>query len=384
MGVLLNKRDRLALVLRTVLLLAAFNAAMSAAQICIGFISHSDALVADGMHTLLDLIMDGVTYFACQYATRPPDKYHAYGYKRVETLACLILSILLCAIGLGVMYEAVFVRNLHPVRSEYVIYVSIFTMVGNEILYRYAHACSQAANSDLLAASATHQRSDALSSLVVLLSAVFDIVLPFAHFDGIAAFFIGAFIVKMGIKIARKGVFELLDGGIEQSRYKELTMYMKKCPGVSGIHCFRTRKQAGDIYLDAHIITDPFISVSEGHFIGEKLRRRVMRKFQDIVDVVVHIDAEDDTYLHDMDSKLPERSDIEKIIGGMAQKTPVGQYSLSIHYLQEQLYIDFFLEERINKRVVQKLLQQLQQAFSARDLEVRLRAFSKAAELPFC
>ena len=380
----MNKRERLALVLRTVLLLAVFNAVMSAAQICIGFVSYSDALVADGMHTLLDLIMDGVTYFACQFASRPPDKYHAYGYKRVETLACLILSILLCAIGIGVMYEAICVRNLHPVRSDYVIYVSIFTMIGNEILYRYAHACSQTANSDLLAASATHQRSDALSSLVVLLSAVFDTFLPYQHFDGIAAFFIGAFIVKMGIKIACKGVFELLDGGIEQSRYQELVKYMIKIPGVCGVHSFRTRKQAGDIYLDAHIMTDPFISVSEGHFIGEKLRRRVMRKFQDIVDVVVHIDAEDDTYLHDMDSKLPERSDIEKIIDGMAQENPIGRHSLIIHYLKERLYIDFVLEEPVSKRVMKKFLDQLQQTFVTRNVDVHLRAFNKVVELPFC
>ena len=82
---------------------------------------------------------------------------------------------------------------------------------------------------------------------------------------------------------------------------------------------FAYSKQAGEIYLDAHIITDPFISVSEGHFIGEKLRRNVIKQFADIVDVVVHIDSEDDT-THDLDSKLPERHKVEQIIGQICQK----------------------------------------------------------------
>ena len=100
---------RLALVLRTVAILALCNALMSVLQIVIGWHGHSDALVADGLHTLLDLVMDAVTYVACQLANRPPDQDHPYGYKRVETLACLILSLLLCVIGVGIIYEAVFI-----------------------------------------------------------------------------------------------------------------------------------------------------------------------------------------------------------------------------------------------------------------------------------
>ena len=93
-----------------------------------------------------------------------------------------------------------------------------------------------------------------------------------------------------------------------------LQRFILSSPGVIGVHELRTRKQACDVHVDAHIITEPFISVSEGHFIGDTMRRRVMRKFKDIVDVVVHIDAEDDTYLHDVGSKLPPRKAVEQIV----------------------------------------------------------------------
>lgn len=370
----MSKSERLNIVLKTVMCLALANAVMSGMQIIIGLYSHSDALVADGMHTLLDLCMDGITYVACRLANRPPDKHLAYGYKRVETLACLVLALLLSVVGLGVMYESMVIRDAHQVQSEYVIAVATLTMLMNELLYRYAHTKAQTVHSDLLKASASHQRSDALSSLIVLMSAVIDLTVPGWHVDQMAAFLIGAFILKMGLKIAYRGVFELVDGGIDPKRHEQLTRFMLSNPGVQGIHCMRTRKQAGEICVDAHIITQPFISVSEGHFVGEKLRRRIMKKFKDIIDVVVHIDAEDDSYLHDIDSKLPDRARIEAVINQVVDKNQQ-DYTLVIHYLDEKLYLDLLSVKALTKKQAAQITQHISQSFAQQSISVAIRVY---------
>ncbi|MEC8882782.1 MAG: cation diffusion facilitator family transporter [Pseudomonadota bacterium] len=376
----LSKTKRLALVLKTVCILASWNALMSFLQIIVGFLASSDALFADGLHTLLDLIMDGITYLACRLASRPPDQKHAYGYKRIETLACLVLSILLCLIGLGIVYDALFARIINTVRSDLVVYVSILTMIVNELLYRYSHSRSVIANSDLLAASALHQRTDALSSLIVFVSAVMDTLIPNYNFDSYAAMIIGLFIMKMGMKIAYKGILELLDAGIEPKKYQKLVKFMQSSSGVCDVHCLRTRKQAGDICLDVHIITDPFISVSEGHYIGEKLRRRIMKNFNDIVDVVVHIDPEDDTHLHDSDSKLPNRQYIGKILDSFM---PQIGYSFTIHYVDEMLYVDVMSHSVVSKMASKKILKTIQHDFLQNGYDVEIRFFVLSSTVKF-
>ena len=373
----LSRKKRMEMVLRTVAFLALANAIMSVLQIVAGFWGYSDALVADGLHTLLDLFMDGITYVACRVASRPPDEHYPYGYRRIETLACLVLSILLAVVGCGIVYEALFYSVVHPVRSDLVILVSSITMVVNEILYRYAQSTADFVQSDLLAASASHQRSDAFSSLIVLASAVFDMVLPNWHFDGIAAVIIGVFITRMAFRIAYKGIRELIDGSIDQTRWQALQRFILTSPGVVGVHELRTRKQAGDIHVDAHIITEPFISVSEGHFIGDAMRRRVMRKFKDIVDVVVHIDAEDDTYLHDVGSKLPPRKAIEQIVHPIFERFQCQDVGLSLHYYNEALFIDVMLTHDIGLRLSRKLLSELDNAFAGYSYSTQFKLFHR-------
>ena len=379
----MTTNSRVSTVLQTVLFLGVVNAIMSVMQIAIGLYSHSDALFADGMHTMLDLCMDVVTYIACRFANRPPDQHLAYGYKRIETFACLILSLLLVGIGVAVVYESVAVVDVYAAKSEYVIVVAIFTMVMNEWLYRVARSRAEAIHSDILMASASHQRSDALSSLMVLVSAIIDLLVPGWHFDHIAALLIGIFIIKMGLKIAYKGIFELIDGGVEPKVYKNLVKFMLTSPGVCGVHCLRTRKQAGEVCLDAHIITDPFISVSEGHFIGEKLRRRTMKQFSDIVDVVVHIDSEDDTYMHDLDSKLPERHEIEQLTSQLCENENLSCDRIIIHYLNEQLYIDLFINHKASAAAIKRLLNSIQAFWSKKSIDVCLHAYKSLAKKDF-
>ena len=375
--VVLSRKKRMNLVLRTVAILAFANAVMSILQIFAGLWGHSDALVADGLHTLLDLFMDAITYVACRVASRPPDEHYPYGYRRIETLACLVLSVLLGVVGCGIVYEAVFYSVVHPVRSDLVVIVSSITMVLNEILYRYAQSTAESVQSDLLAVSASHQRSDAFSSLIVLASAVFDILLPNWHFDGIAAVIIGAFITRMAFRIAYKGIRELIDGSIDQTRWQSLQRFILSSPGVIGVHELRTRKQAGDVHVDAHIITEPFISVSEGHFIGDTMRRRVMRKFKDIVDVVVHIDAEDDTYLHDVGSKLPPRKAVEQIVNPIFDQFQCHDVSLSLHYYNEALFVDVMLTRNIGLRQSRKLLSELDNVFAGYPYSTQFKLFHR-------
>ena len=131
--------------------------------------------------------------------------------------------------------------------------------------------------------------------------------------------------------------------------------------------------------MDVHIITDPYISVSEGHYIGEKLRRSVMRRFSDIVDVVVHIDPEDDTYLHDKDSKLPNRLCIDKILKDSITER---DFSFVIHYVNEQLVIEILLQFSMTKTDSRKMLKKLKDDFLSQgfDVKIELYAISNVAD----
>jgi cation diffusion facilitator family transporter len=272
------------------------NVGLSVLQIMVGAVAHSHSLLVDGFHSLSDLLSDILVLFVARHSARAADDNHPYGHARLETLATLVLGVMLLAIGGGFLYSAaeraMSVATAPPVEMM-ALYVALLALVAKEWLFRYMLRVAKQANSAMLVANAWHSRSDAASSLVVAVG-IGGSLMGFVYADLLAAAIVGALIVKMGWQFSRSALDELIDKGATADEVEAIRQVVIETPGVIGLHDLRTRRMADRILVDAHVLVSPRISVSEGHRIAEQVRRRVRQTCPDILDMLVHIDPEDD------------------------------------------------------------------------------------------
>ena len=284
------------LVRRSVNVSMGVNIGLSVLQIMVGWFSHSHSLLVDGFHSFSDLLSDFLVLFVARHSARAADDNHPYGHARLETLATLILGLMLLTIGGGFLYSAadraMSVDSAVPVETM-ALYVALLALVSKEWLFRYMLRVAQKANSAMLVANAWHSRSDAASSLVVAIG-IGGSLMGFVYADLLAAAIVGALIVKMGWQFSYRALEELIDKGANAEEIDAIRHVIDDTPGVIGLHDLRTRRMADRILVDAHVLVSPRISVSEGHRIAEMVRRRVRENCPEVLDMLVHIDPEDD------------------------------------------------------------------------------------------
>lgn len=283
------------------------NLLLTITQVLGGFFGKSQSLMADGLHSFSDLVADILVLFANRHGNKHADANHPYGHARIETAASLILGASLAAVGVALLISAG-MRLQHPEHVQqvqvYTLWVALFTLAAKELLFRYMLAVAKRVRSQMLVANAWHARSDAASSLVVLVG-ISGNLLGYTFLDLIAAAVVGMMIAWMGIQFAREALMELVDTGLEEEEVRAIRNTLKAVPGVTGLHGLRTRKMADNALVDAHILVDPRISVSEGHYIAEAARKAVLNSHH-VIDVMVHIDPEDDM-LAKPNAHLPQR-----------------------------------------------------------------------------
>ncbi len=271
------------------------NLLLTVMQMLAGFFGKSQSLMADGLHSLADLLSDVLVLFANRHGNKHADANHPYGHARIETAASLILGASLAALGIGLLIAAG-MRLQHPEQVQavhpFTLWIAAVALAAKEGMFRYMLAVAQRVRSQMLVANAWHARSDAASSLVVIVGIVGNL-LGYTFLDLIAAAVVGVMIAYMGIQFARDALLELVDTGLDEEEVRAIRNTLKSTPGVMGLHELRTRKMADNALVDAHIMVDPRISVSEGHFIAEAARIAVL-KHHHVMDVMVHIDPEDD------------------------------------------------------------------------------------------
>lgn len=272
------------------------NVVLSAAQIVIGAIGHSQALVADGVHTLSDLVTDGLVLFALQHSSKEADEEHPYGHGRIETAVTMILGGMLLAVGIGIAWRAgmrLWEAEAFVVPSPLTLWVAIFTLAAKEGLYRYTIAAANRYGSAMLKANAWHHRSDAISSLIVV-AGIGGSLYGFGYLDAVAAILVAAMVAKIGVELAWHAVRELIDTGLDPEEREAIRRTIGNVSGVKALHSLRTRRIAGQALVDVHIMVDSRLSVSEGHQIGEVVRGRLIKEIAPVTDVMVHIDTEED------------------------------------------------------------------------------------------
>lgn len=324
------------------------NLALTIMQMLAGFFGKSQSLMADGLHSLADLISDVLVLFANRHGNKHADANHPYGHARIETAASLILGASLAALGIGLLIAAG-MRLQHPEHVQavhpFTLWIALVALAAKEGMFRYMLAVAQRVRSQMLVANAWHARSDAASSLVVVVGIVGNL-LGYTFLDLIAAAVVGMMIAYMGIQFARDALAELVDTGLDEKEVRAIRNTLKSVPGVLGLHELRTRKMADNALVDAHIIVDPKISVSEGHYIAEAARSAVL-KGHHVLDVMVHIDSEDDVQAKP-NAHLPQRHLLLAHLGNRLGMNLPPSSRVVLHYLSGKVDAELIFEEAVD------------------------------------
>ncbi len=325
------------------------NIILTLVQIVAGFFAHSQSLIADGMHSLSDLVCDFMVLVASYHSKNPADEGHPYGHGRVETAASFGLGAILAATGGAIMVAAAMklqnIEHLPPV-APLALWVAGIALMAKEGLFRYMLRVGEQLRSPMLIANAWHARSDAASSLVVAVG-IGGNLLGFVYADSLAAIVVGFMIVRMGIVFAWDAFQELIDAGLSIEEVDSIRQTLIDTSGVVNLHELRTRRMAHRALVDAHILVDPRISVSEGHSIAEHARGRVLKSHPEVVDVLVHTDPEDDLEHDSNAQRMPGREILLTHLAPLLDGLPEPE-RVMFHYLggkvEAEVYFphDFF------------------------------------------
>lgn len=274
----------------------AVNLLLALGQIGVGWWVRSQALMADGLHTLSDLLSDFVVLLANRFSGQASDADHHYGHHRYENAASLAIGLLLAAVAVGMLYQGgralLQPAQIAPPQSL-ALWVAGLTLIAKELLFRYLLAVAQRVRSSLLAANAWHARSDAASSLVALCG-IAGSLLGWRILDAVAAVLIGLFVLRMGIKFTWGALEDLMDRAATEEENTQIAALIRNTPQVLGLHELRTRRVGDLILVDAHIEVDGDLSVRQGHAIAVEARHRVLSAMPQVLDVMTHIDPAGD------------------------------------------------------------------------------------------
>jgi cation diffusion facilitator family transporter len=332
---------------------AAINVFQTVIKISFGILGQSAALIADGIHSLSDLLSDLLVIIAVKLGSREADYEHPYGHRRFETIATVILGVSLVVIGGGVTWS-VMNRMAHPehlpVPNLIGMGIAALSIFINEGLYQYTKRIARKTRSKLLLANAWHQRSDAISSIVVLFG-IGSVILGYPLADAIAAIVVALMVAKIGLNLVLESIKELVDTSLPPKLVAEIRKAIMSIDGVEGIHLLRTRQMGEDALIDAHIIVDPRITVSEGHSIGDTVRDELISRFDDIMDVLVHVDPEDDEALFETGKPLMRR-DVNILLDKYLAEFKVSIEDFRIHYLNGQIEVELILPFALSEQPV--------------------------------
>ncbi|MDX1697063.1 MAG: cation diffusion facilitator family transporter [Thiohalobacterales bacterium] len=319
---------------------------LGVAKLIIGVIASSQALIADGIHSLSDLATDFLVLFAAKHAHREADEEHPYGHGRIETVATVALGVALVLVAVGICYDAAR-RMLHPEMllqpGVLALWIAALSVVSKEVIYQYTARVARRLRSKMLLANAWHSRSDAISSIVVVIG-VGGAIAGVYWLDAVAAIAVALMIAKIGWELLWKSLQELIDTALEPELVEEIRQAIFEVGGVRDCHMLRTRHSGSDTLVDVHIIVDPLLSVSEGHQIGEHVRLRLIRELEHVADVTVHIDPEDDETARPS-SDLPLRAEVMDRLQRQWQGLPLDDCleRVVLHYLAGRIHVDVYL-----------------------------------------
>jgi len=274
------------------------NAFLILLKLVAGVFGSSQALIADAVHSISDLFTDAVVLIGIKISHRPPDKTHHFGHARIETLASTIVGMALIgtALYLGISASLTIYRHTEYHPTILALFAAGVSIVFKEVLYHYTIRTGRRIKSQLIVANAWHHRSDALSSVAVLIGVGGTMINPSWHvLDAFAALLVSFFIVKVGLEILRDTLREFTD----TAPHPEIIGKIKRCAlsvnGVVDTHDLRVRTSGGQYQMEMHIVVDGLLTVSEGHKIAKAVESCLMEDVGNLDRIIIHVDPEGET-----------------------------------------------------------------------------------------
>lgn len=274
------------------------NAILVAIKFVAGIVGRSSALVADAVHSLTDFISDIIVLVFVKISGKPRDKEHGYGHGKFETLATLIIGVLLAAAGIGLLINGIrqVWDSLHgvplPEPTWIALGVAFISIVSKEILFRYTFKEGKRLNSDAVIANAWHHRSDVISSVGTLVGIGGAMFLgeKWRILDPLAAVVVSVFIVKAGYDIIKPAIDELLEASLPPEQTKEIIEIIRSVDGVKGLHNLRTRKVGNAIAIDVHVKMDGNLRLTDAHEIASRIEQAIRARFGQDSMIYVHME----------------------------------------------------------------------------------------------
>ncbi|MBF0198357.1 MAG: cation transporter [Planctomycetes bacterium] len=273
------------------------NILLSALKYTLGTLGNSQALIADAIHSLSDCVTDIVVVIGATFWNKPADVDHPYGHRRYETLVTIFIGLSVGAVGVFLTIDAIqaISEANYLVPDIWVSLGAIASIAVKEILYRWTKMKGVQIKSTALIANAWHHRSDAISSIPVLIAIIGAALFPqWAFIDTIGAIVVSGFIIKAAIEIVLPGVRELVDQGAPEDIYFEILKVAVETEGVVSVHDLRTRYVSSSLRVAIHIVVDPEITIRQGHDIADKVTQNIQDFNEDVISVNVHLDPDDD------------------------------------------------------------------------------------------
>ena len=330
----------------------ASNLLLSIIKLIGGIIGNSAALVADAVHSISDLLTDVIVLITLKIGQKPKDDNHPYGHGKVESLGTTAIGFFVISAGLGLAYEAWDIIQSGASRSPELLAagIALISIFIKEWLFRYTRSVGKKSSSSILLANAWHHRSDAISSIAALIGIIGSMA-GFPVLDPIAAAMVSFMIIKVGYELTLGGFRDLMDTALNEKDTQKLQTTIDDISGVIKSHDLRTRKIGEGILMDVHIQVDSDLTVTEGHEVGERVRRQLIKNYPNTQDVLVHVDSYDDSKVETIYNI--SRNDVEILLTPILANTEntLKKTQLRLHYLQGKNIVELYLHGDSTKTI---------------------------------
>ena len=279
---------------------ALVNLVLTGLKLLAGVLGHSAAMLADGLHSLSDLLSDAVVLIFTHISSKGEDRDHSFGHGKFETFATLIVSVMLIVVGAGLMKSGVssIINVLHgevlPSPGYIALAAAAISIISKEILFRVTAKVGRNVESPIVIANAWHHRSDAMSSVGSLIGIAGAMLLgsKWTILDPLASCCISVAIIVVAIKMGLPSISELLEASLPEDVENNIRDTATSVPGVRNIHELKTRRNGMSYIIDAHILVDPTISVVESHDIASKVEEALTLKFGTETQINIHVEPD--------------------------------------------------------------------------------------------
>ncbi|MFW5910361.1 MAG: cation diffusion facilitator family transporter [Thiohalospira sp.] len=370
--------ERTAAAQKVTVLGAVTNLVLALVKTVFGVFANSQALIADGLHSLSDLLTDALVLVAVRMGAREPDADHPYGHGRFETLATVVLGLILIGAGLGIAVNAAarLAAGEIALPTWPALVAAAFSIGANEWLFRIQVRIGRKYQASSVVANAWHHRTDALSSVAALVG-IAGSMMGVLVLDTVAAVAVASMVIWAGGKLGWDAVKELVDTALEREEVERLQRQMLRIEGVKSVHGLKTRRMGPEALVDVHVQVPGTVSVSEGHQIAERVRKHLIRSHPDVSEVLVHVDPEND------EQGIPLLPNREEIMAEVFRCTEALEDDLAIrdytvHYLGGRITLELAVEVDARHtlgeayRIAERLREAIRAQTHVHDVQVHL------------